>query len=123
MSGELHNEELDETNRGGAKRYIVIGGILLAGAAIWLGVMPRLSQDHELKAQSQQSADHVQKVEVVSARMESDGDIQLPGNIQSVSEAPIYARASGYIVKRYVDIGSRVKTGSCSPRSNRRRQG
>src|SRR5438105_3954533 len=36
---------------------------------------------------------------------------KLPGNIQSVSETPIYARASGYIVKRYVDIGSRVRAG------------
>jgi RND family efflux transporter MFP subunit len=110
MSGDLH-DELDDSKSGGAKRYIVIGGILLAAAAIWLGVLPRISQDHELKAQSQLAASHVQKVEVVSARMENDSDIQLPGNIQSVSEAPIYSRASGYIVKRYVDIGSRVKTG------------
>ena len=33
----------------------------------------------------------------------------LPGNITPVTEAPIYARASGYIVKRLVDIGDRVQ--------------
>jgi RND family efflux transporter MFP subunit len=35
----------------------------------------------------------------------------LPGSIQAVTEAPILARASGYIQKRYVDIGDRVKEG------------
>ena len=35
----------------------------------------------------------------------------LPGNIQAVTEAPILARATGYIRKRYVDIGDRVKAG------------
>ena len=35
----------------------------------------------------------------------------LPGNIQAVTEAPVLARASGYIKKRYVDIGDRVKAG------------
>jgi len=35
----------------------------------------------------------------------------LPGNIQAVTEAPILARANGYIKRRYADIGDRVKEG------------
>jgi multidrug efflux pump subunit AcrA (membrane-fusion protein) len=35
----------------------------------------------------------------------------LPGNIQAVTEAPVLARASGYIKTRSVDIGDRVKAG------------
>jgi RND family efflux transporter MFP subunit len=35
----------------------------------------------------------------------------LPGNIQAVTEAPILARAEGYIKRRMVDIGDRVKAG------------
>src|SRR5205807_2067834 len=35
----------------------------------------------------------------------------LPGNIQAITEAPILARASGYIKQRYADIGDRVKKG------------
>jgi RND family efflux transporter MFP subunit len=35
----------------------------------------------------------------------------LPGNIQPVTEAPVLARASGYVRKRYADIGDRVKEG------------
>jgi len=34
-----------------------------------------------------------------------------------LEQANIYARASGYVEKRYVDIGDRVKPGSSSPRS------
>ena len=32
----------------------------------------------------------------------------LPGDITPLIEAPIYARASGYVIKRYVDIGDKV---------------
>ncbi len=39
------------------------------------------------------------------------GDLVLPGNIQAVTEAPILARAEGYVQRRYVDIGDRVTAG------------
>jgi RND family efflux transporter MFP subunit len=35
----------------------------------------------------------------------------LPGNIQAITEAPILARASGYLTQRLVDIGDSVKQG------------
>ncbi len=38
-------------------------------------------------------------------------DLTLPGNIQAITEAAVLARAEGYLVKRYVDIGDRVKSG------------
>jgi RND family efflux transporter MFP subunit len=37
--------------------------------------------------------------------------VDLPGNIQAFDAATIYARATGYIAKRYVDIGSKVHEG------------
>jgi RND family efflux transporter MFP subunit len=39
------------------------------------------------------------------------GELVLPGNIQAVTEAPILARAEGYVLHRYVDIGDRVTPG------------
>src|SRR5580704_5176718 len=36
------------------------------------------------------------------------GDLVLAGNIQAVTEAPILARAEGYVQRRYVDIGERA---------------
>ena len=44
-------------------------------------------------------------------RSAGNSQLVLPGNIQAVTEAPILARATGYIRKRYVDIGDRVKAG------------
>ena len=38
-------------------------------------------------------------------------DVVLPGATQPYINSPVYARASGYLVKWYHDIGSRVKKG------------
>jgi RND family efflux transporter MFP subunit len=38
-------------------------------------------------------------------------ELQLPGSIQAITEAPILARANGYILKRTVDIGDRARAG------------
>jgi RND family efflux transporter MFP subunit len=37
--------------------------------------------------------------------------LDLPGNIQAITEAPILARADGYLEHRMVDIGDRVQAG------------
>jgi RND family efflux transporter MFP subunit len=44
-------------------------------------------------------------------RSAATGTLILPGSIEPVTEAPVLARASGYIQKRYADIGDRVKAG------------
>jgi RND family efflux transporter MFP subunit len=36
----------------------------------------------------------------------------LPGNVSAFTDAPIYARTSGYVTRWYYDIGSRVKKGA-----------
>jgi RND family efflux transporter MFP subunit len=38
-------------------------------------------------------------------------EIVLPGSIMAFTDAPVYARTSGYLKKWYFDIGARVKTG------------
>ena len=42
---------------------------------------------------------------------ERKSELELPGNIQAITEAPILARADGYIERRMVDIGDRVQAG------------
>ncbi|HUB86027.1 MAG TPA: efflux RND transporter periplasmic adaptor subunit, partial [Rhizomicrobium sp.] len=39
------------------------------------------------------------------------GTLVLPGTVQAINDAPIYARVSGYLKKWYVDIGTPVKAG------------
>jgi RND family efflux transporter MFP subunit len=38
-------------------------------------------------------------------------ELSLPGNMQPYTDAAIFARTTGYLKKRYADIGSRVKSG------------
>jgi RND family efflux transporter MFP subunit len=40
-----------------------------------------------------------------------DEELVLPGSLQAYEESPIYARTSGYLVRWYKDIGSRVQEG------------
>jgi RND family efflux transporter MFP subunit len=85
---------------------------LLAVAGYFLGYLPRARREKVLAAESQSTSDALPQVNVVKVqRSASTGSLVLPGNIQAVTEAPILARASGYVRKRYVDIGDRVKAG------------
>ena len=47
----------------------------------------------------------------VVKRAASSTQLTLPGNITPITEAYIFARAAGYLKRRYVDIGDRVHTG------------
>jgi RND family efflux transporter MFP subunit len=52
------------------------------------------------------------RVEVIEVGASSKvSELQLPGNIEAVTEAPILARADGYIRRRLVDIGDHVTAG------------
>jgi RND family efflux transporter MFP subunit len=42
---------------------------------------------------------------------EAGGHIELPATVQAFNQTPIYARTSGYVKARYVDIGDRVRRG------------
>ena len=118
MNGATHKVPGDPNNSnhvghkgGNPMRYLVAGACVFVAVAVWLGVLPHLSQDRALKADAQQAAHQAPRVDVVSGHWEGGSDLVLPGNIQAITDTPIYARASGYVVKRYVDIGSRVHTG------------
>src|SRR5258708_40182020 len=95
-------------------RYI--GAILLAVlaliAAFAFGLVPRLGRQKALLAASNQERGRVPIVDTVVVRKSSKtADLVLPGNIDAMFEAPIYARADGYLKKLYVDIGDRVHAG------------
>jgi RND family efflux transporter MFP subunit len=51
-------------------------------------------------------------VSVAHAKRGAPSDeVVLPGNIQAFTDAPIYARTSGYLRQWHADIGARVKVG------------
>jgi RND family efflux transporter MFP subunit len=82
------------------------------GAAFALGYIPHQKRELQLVAEADAQNEALPEASfAVAQRGGMHGDLVLPGNIQAVTEAPILARAEGYIVQRYVDIGDRVNTG------------
>jgi RND family efflux transporter MFP subunit len=85
----------------------VIGLIVL----FVLGYLPRQHNRAQLAAMAQEARSAVPEVTVVTPHFAAGADLMLPGNIQAIEVTTINARTSGYLNRRYVDIGSRVKAG------------
>ena len=76
------------------------------------GYIPHRRNEVNLVAEADTASQELPSVTVVGVeRSAPNGTLVLPGNIEAVTEAPVLARASGYIQKRYVDIGDRVRAG------------
>jgi RND family efflux transporter MFP subunit len=89
---------------------LLLGALAVAG--YFLGYAPRQHREHVLAAETQAENRALPVVTVATVERSPDKtSLVLPGNIQAVTEAPILARASGYVKKRYVDIGDRVTAG------------
>jgi RND family efflux transporter MFP subunit len=85
---------------------------MLIGAAILLGVMPRRAREHALFAASQSESERPPVVNVVAAHIApAQFELELPGDLQAQVESPIFARVDGYLTKRLVDYGDRVRAG------------
>jgi len=91
---------------------IVLGLIILIVAAFFVGWIPLHKRQALIYAEAREQGEAVPLVEVIRvSRSTPKSDLQLPGSIQALTEAPILARANGYIKRRLVDIGDRVKEG------------
>ena len=96
------------------RKVALLGLILLIvfGAIFVLGFLPRLRDRRITAARAERARTAVPEVDVVAARRStSQADLELPGTTTGLVEAPIFARASGYVSRRLVDIGDRVKAG------------
>ena len=86
--------------------------VVLIAAGFLRGYLPYRHNEATLAAEADTSAKESPTVTVVSVeRSAGSATLVLPGDIQAITEAPVLARASGYIGRRYVDIGDRVKAG------------
>ena len=85
--------------------------VALTGALV-AGTLPRLRQTQELDTAVAETIAQPPRVTVVTARQASaDNERVLPGNTLPLLEAAIYARTTGYVQRRLVDIGDRVQEG------------
>jgi RND family efflux transporter MFP subunit len=99
--------------RGGpARRVFGFGVLILLVSALGLGVWWHYQQHRQVIDTAQQQADFAPSVRV-EAVIPRPGRLRvtLPGTTLAFEAANIYARASGYVLKRFVDIGDHVKAG------------
>ncbi len=86
---------------------LVVVVLALSGAA---SMFSRIRAGHALAKETE--IDSVATVVVVHPTAEKpDEELVLPGSLQAYEESPIYARTSGYLLRWYKDIGSRVNKG------------
>jgi len=105
-AGEFHS-------RAGARGRIAILVAAAVGALAFLiysGIHSRAAAESRLKQRTEEAA--IPTVAVVFPREGAPTqEIVLPGNTQAFSDAPIYARTSGYLRHWYFDIGAHVRKG------------
>lgn len=110
MPSEGHSpEDIKEPK---PRRLMLIAACLLlaAGVVAISGVRGRARTDREVAQRTREQA--VPTVEVIAPKRGAQAQqLTLPGNIEAFSNAPIYARASGYVSAWYKDIGDKVRRG------------
>jgi len=89
----------------------VVGAVLLV--LITAGAVTFFNRHGESDALAKETeAVSVPTVAVVQPVAEAGNDeLVLPGNLQAFEESPIYARTSGYLVRWYRDMGSKINKG------------
>jgi RND family efflux transporter MFP subunit len=85
---------------------------LIVVGAFFTGYIPLRKRETLIVEQAREQEKALPRVDVIEVgRSSAKSDLVLPGNIQAVTEAPILARADGFLKSRMVDIGDRVRAG------------
>jgi RND family efflux transporter MFP subunit len=103
------DDEAQRRRVGRSARILAI--VVLALLAIGAGrtILARLANARVLEAGASERT--VAYVKVATPQVASGQDVALPGTLQGWVQAPIAARASGYVKRWTHDIGSRVQKG------------
>jgi len=89
--------------------WLVVFFVVVAGV-VATGIIPRISSRAALRTETIQLATPAVTV-VPLRRGEAAQEIVLPATIQPWTDAPIYARTTGYLRRWYADIGTQVRAG------------
>jgi multidrug efflux system membrane fusion protein len=94
------------------RKALMIVGLFLLALLLAGGITLLSRTSHERALAKETEAATIPTVAVVHPVAEQpDEELVLPGSLLAYEESPIYARTSGYLVKWYKDIGSRVQEG------------
>src|ERR1700722_11562833 len=124
FKGPLNSDNPTETSRAAEQfaqarekrrrrgRIVVLGVAVVLAGALTAGAWTHLTQYRLSADVAEQERDFVPQVRVANVEPSSEVDVvKLPATTSAFATANIFARASGYIGQREVDIGDRVKQG------------
>jgi RND family efflux transporter MFP subunit len=89
---------------------IAVGAIILLGIGIYEGIRDRVDAEAALATETRETAVPIVNI-VHPAGNVPDQELLLPGQTVAFSDAPIYARTSGYLKRWTADMGAHVKQG------------
>ena len=91
---------------------LAVIGLVVVAALLLAGWLPRRQRTQEVNAKAEEEKTTPPVVQVMTVHKASATEqLTLPGTVTPVSVAHIYARAAGYVKKRYVDLGDKVREG------------
>jgi multidrug efflux pump subunit AcrA (membrane-fusion protein) len=91
---------------------ISLSAVVFIVVAFLAGYIPLRNRRAVVFGEARQEQQALPRVDVITVgRSTRQSGLRLPGNIQPITEAPVLARADGYVERRLVDIGDRVKAG------------
>lgn len=114
-SGELRPEEGEPHPHHISRGKIILVSALLAATVIAIGLAGYLPRKAREASAAKAASDEKNTLPTVTAarvrRASQNSDVVLPGTLSALTESSIYARAAGYVRKRYADIGDHVRQG------------
>jgi RND family efflux transporter MFP subunit len=117
-AGDAQKEERQDERgaspqgRRGGGRWLGVAAVALLACGVGYGALRQQQTQADVMATAEATRNFVPTV--VTGDVRASGrtlSVSWPASIQAFDQADIYARASGYILKRKVDIGSRVRKG------------
>jgi RND family efflux transporter MFP subunit len=124
FNGPINTDDVTETDRltatpapvvhkkGRRGRLILLGVVVVFAGALTSGAWNHLTQYRLTASAAEAERDFVPQVRLAAVEPSGDTEVvSLPATTSAFASANIFARASGYIGTREVDIGDRVKAG------------
>ena len=89
-----------------------VGGVLVVASLVAWGGWSHAQQSASAAQALQQQHDALPQVRLAAVKvLDSPRIVELPGDMQPFDAATIFARSTGYIATRHVDIGSKIHKG------------
>ena len=89
---------------------LILTALVFLMVAFLVGYLPLQQREATLRAEADAHERGLPRLVVMRVeRGPAENEIKLPGTMQALTEAPILARTDGYLKRRLVDIGDRVR--------------